>query len=59
MIAKDEFDKFAKTRDQLYKRFQENGYWLPVNIKNQFVSKKMLVEVLTKKCHLPLWSELN
>ena len=59
MITKDELNLYAKNRDQLYKLFQKNGYFLPVNIKNQFVSKKMLMEVLGEKCLLPKYRDMK
>jgi hypothetical protein len=47
MISKEEFGRYIKDRDHLYKAFLSNGYFLPLIRKNQFVSVKMLKEIYT------------
>ena len=47
MISQDQASKFIKNKTHLYKAFVRNGYYLPTNPNNTFVSKKMLQEMYT------------
>jgi hypothetical protein len=49
----------VKNRTHLYKSFVSNGFFLPVNQKNTFVSMKMLKEMYVNKCHCPRYSEMK
>ena len=53
MITQEEFNRHVKNKDQLYKAFVSNGYFLPTNRKNQFVSVKMLKDIYIGKCYCP------
>jgi hypothetical protein len=59
MISKEEFGRYIKDKDHLYKACLSNGYFLPLNRKNLFVTVKMLKEIYTTKCHCPKLSEIN
>ena len=59
MVSQDQASKVVKNKDHLYKAFVRNGFFLPVNPKNTFVSKKMLLEMYDKKCFCPKYSEMN
>ena len=48
-----------KNKTHLYKSFVSNGYYLPINPKNTFVSMKMLKEMYVGKCHCPRYSEIK
>ena len=59
MISQEQFGKYVKNRAHLYRSFVQNGYFLPVNMKNTFVSMKMLKEMYMGKCHCPLYSDIK
>ena len=52
LISHEQFGMHVKNRQQLYKSFVINGFFLPVNEKNTFVSMKMLKEMYMGKCHV-------
>ena len=59
MISQEEFNRHIKNKDQLYKAFVSNGYFLPINRKNQFVSVKLLKEIYTGRCLCPKVADIN
>ena len=59
MISQDQFNKLVKNRTHLYKAFTRNGFFLPVNINNTFVSKKMLVDIYMSKCHCSKYNDMK
>ena len=59
MISQEQFNRHVKNRTHLYKSFVKNGFFLPVNIKNTFVSMKMLKEMYMGKCHCPRYSDIK
>ena len=59
MVTHEQFGKHVKTREHMYKSFVQNGFFLPVNMKNSFVSMKMLKEMYTGKCHCPRYAEIK
>ena len=59
MISHEQFGKHVKNRVHLYKSFLKNGFFLPINIKNPFVSMKMLKEMYLGKCHCPRYTDMK
>ena len=59
MVSQDQTNKLFKNKDHLYKAFVRNGFFLPINPKNTFVSKSMLLEMYDRKCHCPKYSEMK
>jgi hypothetical protein len=59
MISIEQFGLHVKNKKQLYKAFLSNGFFLPLNEKNQFISMKMLKDIYTGKCHCPKLSEIK
>ena len=59
MISQDQANKLIKTKAHLYKAFVRNGTFLPTNRDNAFISKKMLQEMYTGKCHCPKYADMK
>ena len=59
MVSQDQANKLFKNKDHLYKAFVQNGFFLPINPKNTFVTKKMLLEMYDKKCFCPKYSDMK